>query len=67
MNITKPIKSKELTYQTKEKGFLYSNSAIKCSQCKVIFPVEYPKCPQCEVAELWQKLNFQIKYDFGGK
>jgi hypothetical protein len=53
--------------ETKEKVFLYPNSAIKCGQCKVIFPVEYNKCPQCEVDTLWQKLNFQIANNFGGK
>ncbi len=67
MNITEPTKSNESLQQSKEKGFLYSNSALKCSQCKVVFPIEYKKCPQCEVDKLWQRLNFQIVNNFGGK
>ncbi len=67
MNITEPTKPKELLRQAKEKGFLYSTSALKCGKCKVIFPVEYTRCPQCEVDKLWQILNFQIINNFGGK
>ena len=36
--MTTTIKPKELIQQTKEKGLSYSNSIIKCSHCKVIFP-----------------------------
>ena len=67
MNNTKPLNSVELIQHAKEKGFLYSNSSIKCSQCKVIFPVEYAKCPQCEVDELWQIFEIQFKNNSGGK
>ncbi len=67
MHITEPTKSKELTQQAKEKEPLYSNSIIKCSHCKVIFPVEYNTCPQCEVDELWQNMKIQFRNNLGGK
>ncbi len=67
VDTTESIKLKKLLQQTKARGFLYSNSAIKCGQCKVIFPVEYAKCPQCEIDNLWGKLNFQIVHSFGGE
>ena len=67
MKNTEPTKSKELIQQTKEKEPLYSNSIIKCSHCKVIFPIEYHKCPQCEVDELWHSLEIQIETNFGEK
>ena len=66
MYITEPTKPKELLRQAKQKGFLYSTSALKCSKCNVIFPIEYDKCPQCEVDELWQKMEIQIVNSFGG-
>ncbi len=67
MKNTEPIKSKGWMQQPKEKGFSYSNSALKCGQCNVIFPIEYHMCPQCEVDELWQLLEIQIETNFGGK
>ncbi len=67
MSIIEPIKPNELIQQAKEKGFLYSNSAIKCSNCKVIFPAEYEKCPQCEVVQLWKNMKIHLKINFGGK
>ena len=67
MTITEPIKPNELLQQKIEKGFPFSNSAIKCSKCSVVFPVEYNKCPQCEVDKIRQTLNLQIKNSFGGK
>jgi hypothetical protein len=66
MNIPESIRPNELLQQAKEKGFPFSNSAIKCSTCSVVFPVEYNKCPQCEVNKLRQTLNLQIN-SFGGK
>jgi hypothetical protein len=66
MNIPESIKPNGLPQQAKEKRFLFSNSAIKCSNCSVVFPVEYNKCPQCEVDKLRQTLNLQIS-SFGGK
>lgn len=65
MNNTKSLNSIELIQQLKEKGFLYSNSAIKCNQCKIIFPVEYEECPQCKVDELWQIFDIQFKKIIG--
>ncbi len=67
MSIIEPIKPNELIQQAKEKGFLYSNSAIKCSNCKVIFPAEYEKCPQCEIVQLWKKMKIHLKINFDGK
>jgi len=67
MNISGPIKLKELLRQAKDRGFLYSNSAMKCRQCKVIFPIEYHKCPQCEMNDLWQSFEIQKVNNFGGK
>ncbi len=67
MNIPESIKLNGLPHQAKERRFVFSNSAIKCSTCSVVFPVEYNKCPQCEVDMLRQTLNLQIKNSFGGK
>jgi len=44
-----------------------SKSTIKCVHCKAVFPLEYDKCPQCEVDELWQTIKIQIENNFWGK
>ncbi len=67
MNNTKPLKSKGLMQYPKEKGILYSNSTIKCVHCKAVFPIDYDKCPQCEVDELWKTVKIQYEKNYGGK
>ena len=51
----------------KENGLLYSNSIIKCVHCKAVFPIDYDKCPQCEVDELWKTVKIQYEKNYGGK
>ncbi len=56
-----------MNWAVRELDKINSNSTIKCVYCKAIFPKEYYNCPQCEVDTLWQKLNFQIANNFGGR
>jgi len=44
-----------------------ANSTRKCAHCEAIFPIEYDKCPQCEVDQLWHSIKIQFKNNFGGK
>ncbi len=56
-----------MNWAVQELNKINSNSTIKCVHCKVIFPIEYDKCPQCEVDKLWHSIKIQLKNNFGGK
>ncbi len=38
---------------------IHSNSTLKCVHCKAIFPIEYDKCPGCEVDKLSKTVKIQ--------
>jgi len=67
MNNTESTNAKKLIQQVNDRGLLYSKSTIECVHCKVIFPIEYGKCPQCEIDNLWHTIKIQFKNNFGGK
>jgi len=47
MSNTEQLDPIKLIQQVKEMGLLDSKVTIKCVHCKIIFPKEYVKCPQC--------------------
>ena len=56
-----------MNWARKEKKLVYLRSTIKCSSCKVIFPIEYKICPQCELDKMYQHLAMNYQTIVGGK
>ncbi|MFZ8907458.1 MAG: hypothetical protein ACO2Y5_00915 [Nitrosopumilaceae archaeon] len=45
-------KSKSLLQEVKELGLIDAQNTIDCSNCRVVFPKEYEKCPQCNTIQI---------------
>ena len=48
--------SQNLLEEAKDLGLMDVENTINCSNCRVVFPKEYEKCPQCntiQIAETW--------------
>ena len=49
-------RSQNLLQEAKELGLIGAENTIDCYNCKVVFPKEYGKCPQCntiQIVETW--------------
>ena len=45
-----------LLQEAEKLGLIDVENTINCSNCRVVFPKEYEKCPQChtiEITETW--------------
>ena len=62
MNNTEPLNSTGLIKETKERELYYLRSTIKCFNCKIIFPIEYDNCPQCELDEMYRLFDIKCKF-----
>ena len=51
MSNVEQLDSKQLLKEAEEFGLLGSNANIECSHCRVVFPKEYHKCPQCSTSK----------------
>ncbi len=48
-----------MNWTVKELAMIHSNSTKNCVHCKAIFPIEYDKCPGCEVDKLSKTVKIQ--------
>ena len=49
-------RSQNLLQEAEELGLIEVENTINCCNCRVIFPKEYGKCPQCntiQITETW--------------
>ena len=67
MNNTEPLNLTGLIKETKERELYYLRSTIKCVNCRVIFPIEYDNCPQCELEEMYRLFDIKCKKISGEK
>ena len=51
-----PVSSK-LLEEAKKRGYLDSDSTIKCQICPAIYPKEYKQCPRCELEKPHQEFE----------
>ncbi len=50
-----------MNWTVNELYIIHSSSTKNCVHCKAIFPIEYDKCPGCEVEELWKTVKIQYE------
>jgi len=51
-----------MNWTVNELYIIHSSSIKNCVHCEAIFPIEYDKCPGCEVEELWKTSKSSLHY-----